>query len=184
MVSKIKSISRPGWVVIGVVATLLLVPTAAVAVASNVIVKGGTGPGQADVTSAHQLLATDASPSTLFTANTQAGATTSQFSSPLVIANGSDEVVTQLDVTTNTLSSNGQTVVGIWLFSGTGPTCGGTFLSQALLNDATQIGSEPYTFPSGIPVPNGDELCVNEQSTTGNAVVTATGYGLPSGSVG
>jgi hypothetical protein len=184
MLSRIKNISRPAWVVIGVIAALLLVPTAAVAVASNVIVKGGTGPGQAGVTTAHQLLATEASPSTLFTAEAQVGSVSSVFIKPLVIANGSDEVVTQLNVTNSQLTSTGQNEVFVWLFSGTGSTCGGTLLSQALFDLTTNLGSDPYTFPSGIPVPNGDELCVDEHFSIATADVTASGYGLPSGSVG
>jgi hypothetical protein len=64
-VSKIKNISRTGWLVTGIIAALLLVPTTAVAVttATMTIIKGGTATGEASVTPAHQLLSTTANPS-------------------------------------------------------------------------------------------------------------------------
>jgi hypothetical protein len=55
-VAKIRDIPRSGWLLVGFVAALVLIPTAAVAVTSSVIIKGGTLAGQAGVTSTHQLL--------------------------------------------------------------------------------------------------------------------------------
>ncbi len=62
--SKVKNISRTGWLVAGIIAALLLVPTTAVAVttATMTIIKGGTATGEASVTPAHQLLTTTISP--------------------------------------------------------------------------------------------------------------------------
>ena len=62
--SKIKNISRTGWLVAGIIAALLLVPTTAVAVstATMTIIKGGSASGEASVTAAHQLLSTTVNP--------------------------------------------------------------------------------------------------------------------------
>jgi hypothetical protein len=63
-VSKIKNMSRTGWLVAGILAALLLVPTTAAAVttATVTIIKGGTAGGEVSVTAAHQLLSTTANP--------------------------------------------------------------------------------------------------------------------------
>jgi hypothetical protein len=62
---KIRKMPAFGWFVIGVLATLVVVPTAAYAAAAALKFTGieGTSGNQADVTSAHQLLTAEASPS-------------------------------------------------------------------------------------------------------------------------
>jgi hypothetical protein len=60
--SKIKNMSRGGWIVIGVVAALILVPTAAVAATASLVKIQGTSGNNADVTAANQLLTTEAKP--------------------------------------------------------------------------------------------------------------------------
>ena len=66
MVSKIKNL-KGGWgFIAGMVVTLLLVPTVAIAATSATIIKGGISGVKADVTGANQLLTTEASPSNSF----------------------------------------------------------------------------------------------------------------------
>jgi hypothetical protein len=56
--SKIKNMSRAGWIVTGVVAALVLVPTVAVATSSVVTIKGSPSGVKANVTPGGELLAT------------------------------------------------------------------------------------------------------------------------------
>src|SRR5580658_7894089 len=66
--SKIKSMSRGGWIVVGIIVALLLVPTAAYAGGKALKFTGieGTSGNQADVTGAGQLLTTTVNPSSFF----------------------------------------------------------------------------------------------------------------------
>jgi hypothetical protein len=64
--SKLKNMSRAGWIVVGLVAALVLVPTAAVAATATLVKIQGTSGNKADVTGAGQLLTTTAQPQNLF----------------------------------------------------------------------------------------------------------------------
>ncbi len=62
--SRLRNMSRVGWIVTGVVVALVLVPSAAFATARALKFTGieGTSTHKADVTAAQQLLTTEASP--------------------------------------------------------------------------------------------------------------------------
>lgn len=188
--TRIKNVSRPGWFVIGLIVAALLVPS--VAVASGLKFTGIEGSNgitatlnKAGVSSAGQVLTSPADPSTIFTDLAIVGDGDPNLQ-PVVIGSGGDKVVTQVDVDLQHLGTTGSNYVDGQLYSGTGSSCTGTLLTGLdFIFDESTVGDQTFTFPTGLPVPSGDELCVN--ATYGSsgefAVVTANGYGLPTGTV-
>jgi hypothetical protein len=187
--SKIKNLSRGGWIVVGFLAALLLIPSG-VAVAAALRYTGIEGNNgitatvnKAGVSSAHQVLASPGDPSTYFSDDASVGSTVGSYVNPLVIASSQDEVVTQVTVNVETLASSATYVAGD-LYSGTGSCSGPIITFFDFLDQAPAVGIQTYTFPTGLAIPTGDELCIDALSGgTEYAFGTANGYGLPTGTV-
>jgi hypothetical protein len=211
--SRIKNIPRPGWLVIGVLATLLVIPTTAAAVTSAVIIKGGTGAGEASVTATHQLLtnseiqgssgneanvnssgalntslsgvtvdgnssvATTSVPTASTVQGTvEIGADLGSYNLPVVTALSSfDMVVTSVDVDADGLAG-GRSQVLLSVDSGT--TCPISFF-QAV--DSSSFGTTEVTYPTGLKIPAGDSLCLDQNVTGADAIVSVFGYNIAKG---
>jgi hypothetical protein len=211
-VSRLKNISRPAWLVIGIVVTLVAVPTAAAAVTSAVFIKGGTGPGEANVTANHQLLTNSViqgatgneasvdihdalntsingvnhdgngrlSTSTAPTASTvQSEAEVGAFGAnniPVVTAfTPNDMVITSLDVDADGLAGGRSQIL---LSVDAGTTCP-LFFIQAI--DSSSYGTTEITYPTGLVIPAGDSLCADQNVPGADAIITAFGYNIPTG---
>jgi len=103
----------------------------------------------------------------------------------LVVASGQDKVVTHAEWITDELDSESSPPLSYaytYLVKGDSSTCSGTILNLEFQNWTYNGGTLEVSFPSGVDIPNGDELCV-DQSTAGDSVLTVWGYGLPAGTV-
>jgi hypothetical protein len=210
--SRIKNISRSGWLVIGVLATLLVVPTTAAAVTSSVIIKGGTGAGEAAVTTNHQLetnseiqgstgnqatvntfgaLSTSLSGVTVdgdsaLSTSTAPRASTVQgegevgafgaYDEPVVTAlSTEDMVVTSVDVDADGLASGRSQLL---LSVDTSTSCPVSFF-QAV--DSSSYGTTEITYPTGLLIPAGESLCLDQNVTGADAIVSVFGYNILKG---
>jgi hypothetical protein len=196
-VSRIKNISRSGWLVIGIVAALLLVPTTVAAVTSTTIIKGGTLAGQAGVTASHQLqtngeiqgtsgnqadvspagqvLSAPAYPSHYF-AGADAGLPTG--GSAVALATppaGGAMVVTSVNVSVYSAPSPGPSDFAEFVIGSGGCTTFVGPFEHAIYPSG--IGSTQLTFDPGVVIPSGDVLC-GGASVVG-AYADATGYTVP-----
>ena len=129
--TRVKHMSRGGWIVVGILIAMMLVPSgiAAVRALGYTGIEGTNGATstlyKTDVTSAGQLMTADASPSTLFSDSAGVGVYVESFDVPLVVASGDDLVVNEVRVDTDDLQDGGATVAGV-LVSGTSPACNGS----------------------------------------------------------
>ncbi len=178
--SKIKNMSRAGWIVTGVVAALVLVPTAAVAVTNAVTIKGSPSGNKADVSAAGQLLTTTANPSSFFQSSSQGISTTlTPVTSP---PTGLALVVTtiHLDVYGDPSPGSGQAVA---FFIVTGTTCSGSLVgSYGQIINPNSIGEIDVPFAPGLGLPAGDALCGQVLGSVA-AEASVSGYTVPSSSV-
>ena len=173
--SRIKSISHPGWLVIGAVAALLVVPTAAAAVAvtSSVIIKGGTSAGQASVTGAHQLLTSEAGPNSFV--NVFSAAMTCSAGGFYTVPSGKALIITA--VTFYIGQSTARPTVEN-LFAGASATPCTTLVAGAISATPT---AEHQVFQPGIAVAGGDSLGWNGANVNGSLQVY--GYLVPAAAV-
>jgi len=202
--SKIKNISRTGWLVAGIIAALLLAPTTAVAVttATMTIITGGTAAGEASVTTAHQLqtnaeiqgttghhadvtpdgqvLSTTVNPSAYVnTAPTGlAGGGFHRVASP---PSGDALIVTtiHIDTASDPTPGAGQNVV---LNIQTGTCSGSQVGTYGQVVNPGSLGETDIPFTPGLAVPAGDALC---GAANGSIIpeVSVTGYTVPSSEV-
>jgi hypothetical protein len=185
IVSKIKNISRTGWLVAGILAALLLVPTTAVAVttATVTIIKGGTAAGQVSVTAAHQLLSTTASPQ----AYVDTGFVTAIGDGSVVVVasppSGDALIVTTIHLSTYSDPAPGMLdYVAFWVGNNTGCTGGGSVGSYEQLVNPGSLGETDVPLSPGVAVPAGDALCAAANDKV-DATVSAAGYTVPSSEV-
>jgi len=191
--SKLKSMSRSGWIVVGFLTALLVVPSG-VAVAKALTYNGieDQNGNRALVEPDGQLYTTNAPPNTVF-----ANQPIEVLSNETQInqnASGYDSVITSISVDFSEVDTGGDSLV-IYL-SPPGSNCntsGGVnpdFVDHVIrIVDAAQIGDTEITFPSGLPEPNNQLLCgVVETpsvyyglSLNGVANVAIAGYGVPEG---
>jgi len=178
-VSKIKNISRAGWVVVGVVATVLLVPTMAVAatVAYNGI-EGTNGTtttqNKAEVTSAGQLLANEANPSSFVTvlnsANCSAGGI-------YKIPSGKALIITGANFYNSASSAGTDTELDLEAGPSSSP-CGVLLAASTTIE---QDSTDNQVFQPGIAVPAGDAIGMASFNNLGTAEFY--GYLVPAGAV-
>jgi len=181
MLSKIKSLSRSGWIVVGFLAALILVPSG-MAVANVLKYAGieGTSTNKADVAPSGQLFITNAPPGKIF--NTPLTEVIPSDDPLLTPPAGEDAIVTQISVDQLNLGSTQTQTPILWV----GPSpCNGA--SPGYWQDGitrTGAGENELTFPDGVAVPTGDALCTYEATLGGtNTYATASGYFVPAGSV-
>jgi hypothetical protein len=180
--SKIKNFSATGWLVAGITAALLLVPTTAVAVtATTTIIQGGTAAGQASVTAAHQLLSTTVNPK-------------AYVNTPSLPVDGNGDIVAiaeapswaALIVTTIHVGTFVDPTPGsgqfIQLVITTGGCPGGQVGSFNLDVHPGAIGETDIPITPGVAVPAGDILCAGGVGSV-QADISVTGYTVPSSEV-
>jgi hypothetical protein len=180
-VSRIKNISRAGWLIAGAVAALVLVPTVAVATASVVTLQGSPSGKKTNVTGAGQMLTATASPASFFqNASSAFGSTTREpVATPPA---GLALVVTTIhvDVYYDPSPGSGQEIE---FNVETGTSCTGSQVGsywESLNPPSVQeidIPLEP-----GLGIPSGDSLCgITVGSVDTEASVS--GYTVPPGTV-
>jgi len=180
--SKIKNISAAGWLVAGVIAALLLVPTTAVAVttATVSIIKGGTAMGEASVTPAHQLLSTTANPG----AYVNTGFVTSTGGVVIVVSppSGDALIVNTIHIDTQSDPTPGM-LAYVSLFIETGLACTGNPVGtyEQLVNPGS-LGETDVPYSPGLAVPAGDALCAVAQDNL-EVNLSVSGYTVPSSEV-
>jgi hypothetical protein len=182
-VSKIKNISRTGWLVAGILAVLLLIPTTAVAVstATMTIIKGGSGGGEANVTAAHQLLTTTVAPKAYVNTQSFDVSGTGPVVALATAPSGFALIVTtiHLDTFTDPAPGAGQFIE----FQVTTGGCPGNQVgSYDELVTPGAIGETDIPFTPGLAVPAGDILCAGGVGSI-QTEVSITGYTVPSSEV-
>lgn len=208
--SKIKNISATGWLVAGIIAALVLVPTTAVAVtATATIIQNGTGAGQvsvtahrlqtndeirgysgnnyADVTSDGQLLTTTTTDPSAFVNSSFVAINSQQGFLPIVSApSGNAMIVTTIHINVVTNPDPGPDTY-ISLFITNTPACDSQQVgSYDERMNPPSIGETDIPFNPGLAIPAGDSLCaatVENGTGLASAEFTVTGYLVPSSEV-
>ena len=183
--SKIKNISRAGWLVAGILAALLLIPTTAVAVTTvtMTIIRGGTASGEASVTGAHQLLTTTASPNQYVNTHSVTVANTTLTAVPVASPPSRHGlIVTIIHIDTYADPNPGpETFIDFFIESGT--ACSGKAVGtyDEFVNPPSP-GETDIPFDPGLAVPAGDALCA-VPTDGADAKISVTGYTVPSSAV-
>ena len=183
--SKFKNIPGLVWLVIGVLVTLLVIPSTAYAAALKFTGIEGTSTNKADVTPAGQLLTTEAQPGNLLGGSSTdvgyiSGSTT--FASGVLFKAPSTEAVVldalTLSVRGYATSASGNTYYDVYV--GTG-TCSGQVGSWLLSITPTGFGTTEVPLTPGVAIPAGDSVCSESQTASGTFFVgvTATGALVP-----
>jgi hypothetical protein len=180
---KLKNMSRGGYIVVGIVAALVLVPTgiAAAAVAYTGIegTNGATATvNHADVTSAGQLLTTEANPSNFVQTSPSYVDTTSSFTEIATPKSGDALIVTSIhfDVLADP-TPGGEDY--IWVQEDAGSTCTSPVGTWRYFLNPPTIGGFDLPLSPGLVVAKGDALCgLVADSVT--ADVSVSGYTVSS----
>jgi hypothetical protein len=169
--SKIKNMSRGGWIVIGILIAMMLVPSG-VAVAKALKYTGieGTSTNKADVTGDSQLLTTETDPTDII--QTDATEFTDNFDVIYTPPAGRSGIIDQVHVSALP-GTNGfiQWYVGQ-------SSCEDNYGTIDYV-DLTTPGLTVSPLTPGIVVPPGYEFCA-EEATGVSAYVSAFGYSVPS----
>ncbi len=179
--SKIKNMSRAGWIVTGVVAALVLVPTAAVAVTNAVTIKGSPSGNKADVTAAGQLLTTTANPSSFYQ-NMTTGLGAGAYGFLLTPPTGLALVVTTIHIDVYSDPSPGGPDIVAFIIE-TGTSCSSSQVgSYNQIIHPDSLGETEVSLEPGLGIPAGDALCGAQTGSVG-AQASVSGYTVPSSSV-
>jgi hypothetical protein len=172
--SKIKNIPGVAWLVIGILVTLLVIPSTAYAAALKFAGIEGVSKNKADVTSADQLLTTESLPTNYFNASTNALDT---YASPVVgctavspaLPAGDDAIVQHLDAdffetapqTTTAGQNNYGSIVQFYIAPTSSNFCT-TLTGETYEADAIPPGGDTASvdlpFQPGFVLPNGDQI--------------------------
>jgi len=180
--SRIKEISRAGWMLIGVVGALLLFPS--VASAASTIYNGiiGISGQKADVSPTSQLLTAEAAPSAYYHNFATPGAATVVATPP----SGRALVVSGLSV--DFFSTNPQGSVHVYVGNS---SCASDLLTVAFVNGPAIWNGSSYVLSGGtqtvpvspgVAIPATDRLCATALGGM-NADVMVSGYSVTSSSV-
>jgi hypothetical protein len=180
--SRIKNPPSVVWLVIGVLVTLLVVPTAAVAAGLKITEVEGTSTHVANVTSAGQLLTTEANPRDFFQ-NANEGPSTSGVFVPVAVPPSPYALV----VTTVHLDTYADPTPGFgqyaFLVVETGTSCTGSDVGSyfQILNPGG-IGEIDIPVAPGLGIPSGDALCAESGGSVGIGA-SVSGYTVPASAV-
>jgi hypothetical protein len=182
--SKVKRMPGFAWLIIGVLVTLLVIPTTAYATGKLKFTGiEGTSTNKVDVTPAGQLLSSAADPNNLY----QSGGNLTDVSSgdsPFAVATPASDsalIITSLTMDVFSVSTPGADNVAI--FDVLAGSCTGDRVGswETDVNPST-IGLTDIPLGSGFAVPSGDVLCVTVNGTP-EFDVWAAGYSVPSSAV-
>ncbi|MGD0395029.1 MAG: hypothetical protein ABSC41_20600 [Acidimicrobiales bacterium] len=188
--SRIKNMSRGGWIVVGVLIAMMLVPTG-IATAAALKYTGieGTSDNKADVTPAGQLLTTEAQPSNLLGGSSSDFGEfvgSSQAASSQVFTPPSNEAVVMDSLSLDVLSwsASGSPAAQYTLFVGNG-ACSEGVADWYIKVSPTGLGPTEIPLTPGVAVPAGDALCASAYAESGVYQVwaTAMGFLVPASSV-
>ena len=173
--SKFRNIPGLVWLVIGVLVTLLVIPSTAYAAALKFTGIEGTSTNKADVSPGGQLLTTSADPSASYNFLSAFSPDYTLAAQPPV---GKALMITSLhfDVYSNPNPAD-DPYEEIALYSG---SCVG-FITTIDEVDPASEGVTVLPYDPGIPVPAGDSLCSDGVSLYGD--LEASGYTVPSADV-
>jgi hypothetical protein len=173
-VSKLKNMSRAGWVVTGIVATLLLVPTVALAATTTTtIIKGGSG-NKASVTGANQLLTAVDEPSLFYQSGESHPVSGGDYVPVAVSPSGLALVITVLHIDAVADPTPGSSNVQFTVDSNS--TCtGGVVGSFGQEINPGAIGETDISLEPGVGVPTGGSLCALALNGM-NVQTSASGY--------
>jgi hypothetical protein len=179
---KLRNISGPWGLLVGIVVAMVLVPSLAVASGVTLTeIKGASG-NKADVTPAGQLLTTDASVATSWSTTASFGAADGQqpFDTEQVPQAGNFLVVTEIQIDVYGLAPNepaGTSVINIWscdqLTSGSCSTVGASLTSDNPSSPGAVV------IPISPPEPISTASNALTVDTNLYATLTASGYQLP-----
>jgi hypothetical protein len=171
-----RRLPRSGWMLAGVLAALVLLPTAASAAASVFVLRGPSGM-RADVTKANQLKTAEASPSTFtqFRLSLTAGGC----STLGVVPADTGMVLRQVEVVPASYTSQASSAV---IFDG--PNCTGSRIATAAFY-SLQAGhsGEGFTFEPGFALAPGTTLSVQLPNLGMSVDIYAMGYRVPAADV-
>jgi hypothetical protein len=180
---QIKGMPRAGWLIIGVVVGLLLVPSGVALAKATLKFTGieGTSGHKADVTSAQQVQVADADPSNLYTPNPTLVTGAAGGSSSVVVATSASHalIINEITFDVTTDPSPGATSF-VQVFTGSA-SCTFDGRYDNIINP-TFLGLTSLSIPSGLAIPAGGALCALENGSV-QAYVDATGYQVPPTSV-
>jgi hypothetical protein len=179
--SRIKNMSRGGWLVIGMVIAVLLVPTGmAAAAALKYTGIEGTSTNKADVTSASQLLTTEAKPADIV----QTFPVAANSGEPLALVDappsGSGLIVDVVHIDTYDDPTPTEELAQVYVYLGTS-NCSGWYTIWVTPN-VSSLGELDIPMTPGAVVPAGDAVCVGSSGGV-KASVTVSGYTVPSGDI-
>jgi len=201
-VSKIKNMSRAGWIITGVVAALVLVPTVAVAASTVVNIKGSPSGNKADVSPDNQLYTVEAEPTKyqdyfaqFDTANGTNGSLDCTYGLVPTVPTGEAFIIRELDI-------NAHAIDGSTTYSFDGNTGYQSSASAALFVDpssasgntgcitaqiavvaypyfSANTGEDDWSLPinPGYVIPAGDQVALGTSGVGGDASVF--GYFVP-----
>jgi hypothetical protein len=183
--SKLSNLSRGAWIVAGIIAALVLVPSVAVATTSTLVRIEGASGVKANVTGGDQLLTTEASPGKVWSVSTDFSNNAASTAQSMVLPNppsGQFPVLTglQISVFYDADYSNPGSGTGVYVavFSSPCGTC-----SQVELTDVAPSGGDQNTFvPIAPGQPAAGAALSVQPSSQGNPAnwlevsVTASGY--------
>jgi hypothetical protein len=180
-VSRIKQMSRGGWILIGVIIAVLLYPS--VANAASTVYDGiiGTSGHKADVSPTSQLLTAEAAPSSLYHFQGDAEADTVLATPP----SGHALIVTSISVDFS--SEAAPDFVELYVGSS---SCGSSYKFVGYIDGATvwngtslvlSGGVEQVPVAPGISVPAADRLCGASGEDDNDVMIS--GYSVPSSTV-
>ena len=171
MLKRLRNLSGPWGVLVGVVVALLLVPSVAVATGVNVFELKGDGGNKAVVTPAGQLLTTEASAASSWTASTGLAPSQDTENTTLDLptpASGSFDVVSQIDVTT--FSDDG---TSLQITACTNQGCNTPLTTSAFVGGVIPVSpSEPINTSDNF-------LSINYTDGGDTVGILASGYALP-----
>jgi hypothetical protein len=177
---RIKDMSRGGWIVIGIVVALLIVPSG-VAAAKALGFTGieGTSGNKVDVTAAAQLQVADAAPSNLYSSPLAAVSGAAGTPPEVVVAGPLSNGLIINEITLSVIADPNPGMNDyVQVYTATAsPTCLPDFRYDNLVTPAT-LGLTSISIPSGLAIPAGDELCAAGGGSV-EAWVEATGYEVP-----
>ncbi len=171
----ITKVSRPAWLVVGLVVGLVAVPS--VAVASTYLVITGANHQNVNATAAQQLLVTEAAPSSYAVAEIGRDAVNGCFEVPTSLTKSSAFILKTAEIDIWSLSGSGPYInASIY----TGPDCG---VSNIIGDDnPATVGDSSITFGPGFAVAKGKRLSVYFSGSIG-AEVYLYGYKVPAADV-
>jgi hypothetical protein len=174
MISRLKRVSRGGWITFGVVVGAIIGPGVALAAFSDVRIVGIGGTPPAQVSQANQLLAAETSPARIrrFNAPVNASSPCKSFNAPAPHS----FMLTQAVIDIADGSAPGAITVHA------NKTCSARIASATHISQGG-FATTTIPFEPGVPIRAGGGFSVHAEQTIGKAFVYLLGYTMPANAV-